>query len=478
MKKILFFTPNFLMVPETHVMISMIQNYLDNEKNQVTILTCGGTKKFSCSLNIFGISQICKACISRRNSSISKLDGNFKILEIKKKFKFPRKFNNKKIRQLNFDGIDFGLGVYSSYANTTRDSNLRGLIANKTIIDLLNTSFSFYKYFLEHFKNNTYNKIITFNGRMSEKRPLLRYAKKNKLNISNFEKLTSERFYDFKSNLSQDRIFLKKHINNFLKKNKKNSFINENKFFKEKLHGINDPLNLKLYSKDQIKNKLPSKWLEDKKNIVFFTASDDEHLSFGKDFNPVFSSSQQSIIEKTCKLLENKKDYFFWIRVHPNWKNKKWFDQKFYKFLEKKYKNTKVIYPEENISTYAMLKRAYNVVCLWSLLLVESTYWRKKKSISVTRNDFSEMGIAKTPNSFYDYKKIIFKKFKSSNENRNLALKWAHFFLNAGIKIKYFSGRLENGYKFKNHDLGFDYKARFNFIFGRIKERLLNSYFN
>ena len=42
---------------------------------------------------------------------------------------------------------------------------------------------------------------------MSEKRPLLKYAKNNNLNISNFEKLTVERFFDFKDNLSQDNYF-------------------------------------------------------------------------------------------------------------------------------------------------------------------------------------------------------------------------------------------------------------------------------
>ena len=71
------------MIPERHFMISLIQNYLD--KNKVTILTCGGTKGFSCSLNVLGNRQLCKSCISIRNNSISKLKGSFKVIEIKKK---------------------------------------------------------------------------------------------------------------------------------------------------------------------------------------------------------------------------------------------------------------------------------------------------------------------------------------------------------------------------------------------------------
>ena len=92
------FFPNALMIPERHFMISLIQNYLD-KKNKVTILTCGGTKGFSCSLNVLGNRQLCKSCISIRNNSISKLKGSFKVIEIKEKKPFPLKY--KKNKSLN-----------------------------------------------------------------------------------------------------------------------------------------------------------------------------------------------------------------------------------------------------------------------------------------------------------------------------------------------------------------------------------------
>ncbi len=478
MDKFLFYFPNALMIPETHLMMSLVQNHLDKKNNKVTILTCGAGKGFTCSTNIYSIPQICKACISRRKISLSKLKGNFEVLEIKKKFKFPRKFKKRNIINLNYKNIDFGLGVYSSYTNTSRDTDLQGLKSNEVIKNLLDTSFSFYKYFDQHFSMNNYKNIITFNSRMSEKRPLLKYAKNNNLKISNFEKLTVERFFDFKDNLSQDRLFLKKAINNFLKKNKKKIFNRENSFFKKKLYGIEDPLNPSVYSKEQIKDKLPKYWTSKKKNIVFFTASDDEHLAFGKDFNPPFSKNQKMLIEKTCQIIQNKKDYFFWIRVHPNLKNVKWFEREFYKKLELKYKNVKVVYPDENISSYAMLRSAYNIICLWSLLLVEATYWRMKKSISLTKNDFSEVGVSITPKNFLEYKNLIFQDFHESKKNRLLALKWVQFFLNAGSKIKYFSGTYETGYKFRNHNLKLDLISKINYIIGKFREKIINIYFN
>ena len=85
--------------------------------------------------------------------------------------------------------------------------------------------------------------------------------------------------------------------------------------------------------------------------------------------------------------------------------------------LEKKYKNVNVIYPEDNTSSYAMLKNSFNVICFWSSLLVEATYWREKKSISLTRNDISEFGVAKVPQNLKEYKAYFykFKKIKTIN---------------------------------------------------------------
>jgi hypothetical protein len=112
------------------------------------------------------------------------------------------------------------------------------------------------------------------------------------------------------------------------------------------------------------------------------------------------------------------------------------------------------------------------------MLLVEATYWRMKKSISLTKNDFSEIGISIAPKNFSEYKKLIFQDSEENMKNRDLALKWVQFFLNAGSKIKYFSGTYETGYKFKNYSLNLDLVSRINYFLGKFKERIINFYFN
>lgn len=465
------------MIPERHFMMSLIQNYLDKKKNKVTILTCGGTKGFSCSLNVLGNRQLCKACISIRNNSISKLKGSFKVIEIKKNFFFPLKYNKKKITELKINNINFGLGVYASYTNTSRDTYIEGEKSKKIIQNLLNTSYSFYKFFQKFSKLEKIDEFIQFNSRMSEKRAIFDYACKKKINISNYEKLSIERFYNFKDHLSQDRKFIKKQVLKFQNKNDKN-FEKEKKFFSDKFYSKKDPINSKVYTSNQNVNELPKEWSLKNKNIVFFTCSDDEHLSFGKEYTPLFAVNQKHLLEKTCEIFHENSNYILWIRIHPSLRNSNWFDRDFYKCLEKNYNNVVILYPEETISSYAIMLKAYNVICFWSLLLVESAYWRKTKTISLTKNDMTELGIAIVPETMDQYKKLIFNKFKEKKEIQIKALNYIKFYINAGSKIKYFKGTIQTGYTFKKFNLKPNYFEKINYIMGKIEEKIKINFFN
>ena len=67
------------------------------------------------------------------------------------------------------------------------------------------------------------------------------------LKINNYEKLANENFYNFEKYFSQDRFFLKKKINKFLRKKKK-IFLKENKFYKDKFNSVSDLINEKIYT--------------------------------------------------------------------------------------------------------------------------------------------------------------------------------------------------------------------------------------
>ena len=131
--------PNALMVPEVHLMLSIAQREINN-KNSVTILTCGGGKNFACSKNIYGIKAICKSCLFQQDNLVKKLNGKFVLKKISDQQKINSKVNIKKIKNYKYKNTNLGLAAFSSYTNTSRDTYLKGAIAQNSInklVDLL-----------------------------------------------------------------------------------------------------------------------------------------------------------------------------------------------------------------------------------------------------------------------------------------------------------------------------------------------------
>ena len=143
MKKSLIYIPNGLNSPEVEILLCQAQKEI-NEKKNVYILICDGGKNFHCSKNINSINLICFACKNKRKSYLKQLKGKYKLIRtpqiLKNNFSNNQKFNLSKLFNYKFKKIDNGLAAYSSYVELTRDRDLDGYIAQKTINNLINTS--------------------------------------------------------------------------------------------------------------------------------------------------------------------------------------------------------------------------------------------------------------------------------------------------------------------------------------------------
>ena len=471
----LVFLPNGLNSPEFEFMLSKSQELL-NKKKKITILSCAGKSGYACSLNVYAMKSICVACKKRRNKGLSMLRGEFKLLEINQEI-IKKKIDNKyKIKNLNYKNFDVGMGVFSSYTNLTRDTYLKGYLAQHSIDRLYSTSITFYEFIKKFFLKNKFKQIIIFNSRMSEKRGIFRAANFSKLKINNYEKLANENFYNFEKYFSQDRFFLKKKINKFIKNNKQN-FSTEKKFYHDKFHSISDLIHEKVYTNKQKKNFLPSRFNSKIKNITYFTVSDDEHQSFGKDFNPPFLTNQKQIIEKICKMIEKKNNHHLWIRMHPRLSGVPWAESEFYNSLQIKYKNVSVILPDSKVSSYALMYNSQKVICYWSLLIPETAFWRKMKPISFVKSDFTEIGISIVPKNIKHLEKLIFSKNKYEINLRAKALGWAKFYLSAGKKVQYLSRYSETGFKFRKRKIKIGVYYTFMYLTSKFLEKNVLSNF-
>ena len=272
-KKILIYIPTGLNSPELEILISKAQDEINN-KHEIIILLCRGKKNYYCPKNIFSLKSICLACKELRKKGLNELKGNYKLIytpEIKEITKQNSNyFNFKNTFNYKFKGADNGLAAYGSYAELTRDRDLNGFIASKTIKNLINTANNLTNYFEKFIKNQKINEIYLFNGRNNNYRPLLRVAKKLRIKTHNLE-FNGDRnqVFDYETSLPFDTNYLAKRIDSYWK------------------NTINKKLNLidkysKIWIKDQTlihkdkfkvvqkKNKLPDTWNKKKKEYYFF----------------------------------------------------------------------------------------------------------------------------------------------------------------------------------------------------------------
>ena len=103
---------------------------------------------------------------------------------------------------------------------------MNGFFAQKIIKKLINTSNSLTDFYYEILKNNDYNEIYMFNGRMNTYRPLLRVSDFFKKKIHNLEFNGSKnQIFDFENSLPIDQNYIANKINKFWRSNKKKKFI-------------------------------------------------------------------------------------------------------------------------------------------------------------------------------------------------------------------------------------------------------------
>ena len=461
------YIPTSLNTPEFEIMLSKAQILIDQKKN-VEIITLGKAsltgKVYATSKNIFSQSLIDKACFNKRKLGFKKLRGNFRLTFINDFKDYYHKFLKKKkqtpdqVKKLKFFSIDFGTSALSSYLGLSRDANLEGLISEKSLNKIINTSLNIYFFFKK--KLNTKNYIVyLYNGRHSEYRPIVRLCKKLKINCYILEFCGDGEknigIQEFRNHLPTDLKPMKNLFNKFwrIKKNKKNKC---DYYFKYKRAGrvINDRAS---YILKQQKNLLPSTWDNNKINLVYFTSSQDEYFTLGGEFDQTIYKNQNDSVYKIVDSLKklNNKNICLYIRVHPYLEKVFW---KFNREIEKLHdpkNNIFVIPPSSKISSYSLMLKSNKVITYNSQTGIEAVYW-KKPSILLGRRIYEDFKCCYTPNNHNDVMRLLLNKNLKPRSKSNLgALKYAAFWVLGGFSFKYFKGSMKNGYRFKNIKLDF-----------------------
>ncbi len=469
---VLIYIPTGLNTPEFEILLSKTQQEIDSG-NKVTILLCKGGKNYSCSKNIYSISLICFLCKKKTNIGLEKIKGTYDLLYTPtinsiQIFKFKNKLD---LLKKKYRFVNVGIGAFSSYTNITRDKDLEAKKSQSIINNLVNTSIKITDYLYIIKKKYKFSKFILFNGRMNQYRPFFDIFRRKNLNNYEFKGFKN-RVYNFKNFFSQDLVNLKKLILKQWSKNRiqKKDIKIIHQHFANKIKG-EVSLDLKSYTNYQKKNILPNKWDLNIKNIVYFTSSDDEFESYGREHWLKKYKDHTDAVCRVAKSLSNFSHINLWIRMHPSLRNVKWGYVQKIKALEHLYSNVNVISPDSKVSSYALLKSADIVIGTSSThTLLEATYWGKA-SVCVGPSLWSKLRSSYYTREHDQLIKLLLKT-KLKPKNKLAVFKFIYFWTAGGVKQRYLSGNLNQGFYFKNNKLELNLFFKILYVLTKFQEKL------
>lgn len=483
MAKVAVYLPVGINHPEFEVILSRCQLLLDKKIN-LDIILCSGKKGYACSKNIFSQPLICFLCNKNKKKGLSKLKGNFKVIYTPNININPKSFNGKifqnpeNLKKFKPGGVDFGQSVYSSYLGLTRDYAFEGLLSETSCRSLLSTSFIIYNFFSNYLKKNKVNKVILFNGRHNQYRPVVRACQKNKIRVEVSEFFESGNYKSVRNFINH----LPGDIDNFAKDI--NRVWNKSSHSKKAINYFRDKHRRKVkddtssYVLKQNQNTLPSNWNDNKRNIVYFTSSQDEYAALGGEYDKIFYKDQFDSIKQISQEIRNKKDkeIFFWIKCHPNLSNVFWNYHKKVFSLHDPSNNIFVIPPDSKVDTYSVLKACEKVITFNSLIGIEAVYFNKP-SIIIGRRVYEKLNCIYKPKNHKEVKKLLFQKVLKPKSIIG-AYKYSVHWVDGGSKLKYLSGSIAKKlvFKFKDFKFKFNYLEKLVYFIEKFKQFYIYNY--
>lgn len=303
------------------------------------------------------------------------------------------------MEEIEFEGVEIGMGCLSSYISKTR--NMDPLISqeSKSYFDKILKSEILLTLAIEKFlKKEKIDLIVFHNGRFAQYKPLLNIAQKNGIDYICTESMSDadggilKNF--FYNSIPHDFEAIKKKFFEEWNNADAKERVEKGKLFYERKRS-NISTGDKVYTVAQQRGLLPPDWNDEKENIVICNSSEDEYCAIGKDYDAMkFFESQLIGIKKIVEHYKNDTAKHFYLRIHPNLKDIK------YKYhtdlLKLDFPNLTIIPGDSAISTYTLMDNADKVIAFGSTAGIEAVY-RHKPLISLGPSEYNVLDVAYLP---------------------------------------------------------------------------------
>jgi hypothetical protein len=411
-KKALILSLTPLWTPHFETELEIISD-LQDENYDIDIVTCCCTLK-SCIANPKNDLRRCKICLAKFYNGMKAIGLSYRdVIKLKNKSKYfqyiPEKINSiDELINFEINGIDIGRAVASNIITRTKDHQFDVKVYQELIIKTLISSVIIYDNLKTYLDHNKPDKVLFFNGRFAEYRPLVRLCEQRKIKFFTHERGADCNKYElFEDCLPHSLENMKNSIEKYWKTSnysEKQKIIIAKRWFINRRKGIEQ--GWVSYVKDHKKGSLPSNFNQSKRNIVVFTSSINEKETFPEWQNPLFKNELEAL-EFILDKYKTNSNFHFYVRIHPNLKNLNNTQLRKLKEFSNIYtQNATFIDANEFIDSYNLIDVCEKVITFMSTMGVEACYW-KKPSILCGRAIYEDLNCHYSVNSKEDLIHLI-----------------------------------------------------------------------
>lgn len=391
--------------------------------NDVAFLICGGLLS-NCPANRKANAGTCKACKLMQKLNFNLVKGKYEIFKLSDyciKGEHSWEYSTiEELRAIHFEGIRIGISMMSSYIEYTR--NLTPLIddtSRKYFDMMLTEGANLVKASKKVISKWKPDKVILYNGRHLEARPIMDICLDNHIEVEVMELIETSDvnvFYPVKfcNTLPHSIAANQKVIEEVWDK----SSVQEEE---KRIIGESFYLNRrnkkragdKIYTLQQKQGELPCDWDDNRINIAIFNSSEDEFAGLGDEWDSLkLFKDQMNGIKLILRHFKDNKNYHFYLRIHPNLKNVRYkYHTDLYQ-LPEIFNNVTVISAADSVDTYQLMDRSEKIIVFGSTMGIESAFW-EKPVILLGPSVYYYTGVCYTPHSEEELYNLLKSPLKS-----------------------------------------------------------------
>lgn len=417
-------------------------------------LACDGTLTRYCFHNVSGKKATCRLCRFMRKEGLKALSQpvqQYFIHDLLQEEDVQRinamRFNYQSIDDIyavTYKDVDIGYAALSHYICCTRNYEPALTPELRTVIDgFLRTSVFLTDAIERLIHKHPLTSVSLYNGRTFDTRPVLRKCVAAGIKANVFEVIGCGEIVEkvcfpnsLPHNVAMQGHWIEEQWQKAVAVNEQDAVQIGHSFFQKRRDGIR--AGDRVYTTKQQPDKLPKDWDSTKKNIVFFSSSEDEFVAIDDEWetNKYAPTQIEGIRKILAATLDKKDSIHVYVRIHPNLAGVTFSYHTDLYTLERDYPNVTVIPPESQVSSYALIDHADKVVVFGSTVGIEAVYWGKPV-ILMGPAYYQNLGVCYIPKNDDDLKQLLISELAPMSQAA--AIKYGYSIMgNVGIPFKCF----------------------------------------